>query len=93
LQATPNVILEWEPIATGRYIGYLVTPGFLANFRYEMAYETKSGIETGSGMGQHVDPDTLPPEHRAAIEEMLERPARPENRSVWHECFQLRRRE
>ena len=63
--------------------GYLVTPALGLYAVYEFQYESDTGISIMGG--ESADPDTLPPEHHAMIEEMLEGQPR-ESRSVWHEC-------
>lgn len=84
LRGTPSVVLEWEPVADGRYIGYLVTP-VLSDFTFDYEYETDSGLATGGG-GTHDVPgrEPLPPAHRAMIEALP--PEALQSRAVWHEC-------
>jgi hypothetical protein len=84
LRGSSNVSIEWECLPDGRYLGYVESPGS-ANFHYEVEFETDSGVRTGSGGGQSVDPANFPPE---AIEMIQAAEARGlfKSRSNVHEC-------
>lgn len=83
LRGTPSLRLEWEPLADGRYEGYVVHP-VLADFTYEIEYESDSGIASGTGGGNVVDFATLPSDHQALMQSFLSE--RQEDRSAWHTC-------
>ena len=84
LRGSLNVTVEWERRADLRYLGFVVAPGF-SSFEYEVEFETDSGVRTGTGRSEMVDPATLPPAHAAMIKEAAARGIG-QHRTNVHEC-------